>query len=283
MRAPAPDPADDPDALWKPGYTGGYRTPDPSGAPTPAGRAFGRTFGGVGALVVSAVLALLVVAALVAVGTSRDRSDPTPPAPWSATFDTVTVGAVATSPETVAVLLGRPGEVVVLDRRDGSERWRRSAPGDSATGLDVVMADEGDDGVVVVRHVDADGLGSALALDLDTGTTRWRWALAVGERVDVVGDDLVRRSVRATPNGPAGTTRLDPLSGDARETLDGPLDDAITTDNVLRNFGSGGGSDVARLLLDVEGGDLELAIDLTVAATTVSFTPATSEIGTVAP
>jgi outer membrane protein assembly factor BamB len=261
----------DPDALWKPGYTGGFRAPEAADH-TPANRA---RPGRLGRVVVVASLVALASVAIVAAPSFRDGPGPVPPTPWTITFDTVTVGAVDSRSGRLAALVERPGVVVLLDLVDGAELWRRSAPGDSATGLDIVAVDpaagDGRDAVVVVRHVDADGTGSALALDVETGRTRWRWSLAVGERVDVVSGELRRSSVRVTTNGPDGVASVDPLSGELLGPVDPDDVDRSPSDNVFRQFGTASG--VARTSVEVDTGLVEISIDAAVAATTFAFTP----------
>jgi hypothetical protein len=213
------------------------------------------------AIVVLTVAIVSTVIALVA--PPRDDGEPAAE-PWSVTLDGTAIGALTGGADRVVLLLGRPASVVVLDLVDGSEQWRRPAPGDSATGLDVVSA--GDDHVVVVRHVDADGTGSVLALDLGTGVTRWRWSLAVGERVDVADGALRRESVRTTGNGPAGTQRIEPRSGEVVRELDPAETETPATDNVLRSVG-------AREVIEVSERVVEVLVDPSVGATTISFEP----------
>ncbi|TVR23694.1 MAG: hypothetical protein EA389_12170 [Ilumatobacter sp.] len=263
---------DDPDALWKPGYTGGFRAPDLAGHAPEHGHRRRRWWRSSRVVVAAAIGALAAVAIVLSTPFSDDP-EALPPMPWTTTLDTVTVGAIDDRADRLAVLVDRPGVVVVLDLADGAERWRRSAPGDSATGLDIVSAGSDDagtaEGVVVVRHVDADGAGAALALDVETGAIRWRWALAVGERVEVVGDELRRTSVRDSPNGPAGTARIDPLTGELTEPIEVADDDPPATDNLIRRFGTVG--DLLVEAVEVERGLVEITIDLEVAATTFRF------------
>ena len=262
---------DDPDALWKPGYTGGFRAPDIAEHASGHGRP--RRWGRSSRVVVVATIVALAAVAIVLSPPFGDDPEPLPPMPWTTTLDTVTVGAIDARADRLAVLIDRPGVVAVLDLADGAERWRRSAPGDSATGLDIVSSGSDDggsaDGVVVVRHVDADGAGAVLALDVETGTLRWRWALAVGERVEVVGDELRRTSVRDSPNGPAGTAGIDPLTGELTEPIEAGDDDPPATDNLIRRFGTVG--DLLVAAVEVDRGLVEITIDLEVAATTLRF------------
>lgn len=243
----------DPDALWRPGYDGPWHTPSP-GETEQAVRPPRRTTRialGTSALVV-AVVAIIVITAV------RSGSDSSPgpigevgdevghavEAPvdvldeWSLTFTTIHIGALAPTDDALVVLFGRPATVAAIDRRDGSIRWSNSAPGASATGLDVV------DGVVLTRHVEADGLGSAVAHDLESGLVLWRAALGVGERIDVIGGVPWLRTtgdVDAIPLtaavGPADRGPAVPLPTNARPT-----------DNVFR--GVGPGTEITQVLPD---------------------------------
>jgi outer membrane protein assembly factor BamB len=258
--------SDDPDALWKPGYEGGFRTlaPEPASG-TGRARRSGRL------VVVFAVAVVAIVGTAIAlVVPARDDGEPVLTQPWSVTFGGTTMSAPTVGHGSVVALVGRPASVVTLDIADGSERWRRSAPGDSATGLDVVSTDE-HGAVVLIRHVDADGSGSVLALDLVTGAVLWRWALAVGERLEVADAELRRESVRATVNGSAGTQRIDPATGGVTTDL-GP-DDAAgpASDNVLRSWGTASGE--ARSVIEVSGGLVTVLVDPSIAAATISFEP----------
>lgn len=243
---------DDPDALWKPGYQGGYRTPErgsdsttsapPRRRPVVAGTAL-------------AAFALVVVTGAIAIGVLRSDRAPAPateiePGSWSVTFDTTRLGALTATPDVLVVVVGRPGEVVALDRSDGAERWRRSAPGASATGLDVV------DDAVLVRHVEADGRGSIASFDVTTGVPLWERPLAVGERVDVFGEQVVRRD-------PSDAERLDPRSGDRLPAgASGTADDP--TDHVVRALAAN-----ERRVIDLADAEVRILLDATTASVTV--------------
>ncbi|MEX2627375.1 MAG: PQQ-binding-like beta-propeller repeat protein [Ilumatobacteraceae bacterium] len=244
---------DDPDALWKPGYTGEYRTPERD--PATDGARPGRS-GRPGAVTVVATIVLVGIVA-VGLGTGMLRS-PTPEseAPaleqWSVTFDTTHIGAVAATDEVVIAVAGRPGQVVALDRRDGGERWRRPASGDSTTGLDVVA------GAALTRHVDGDGRGSVIAHDSDTGEPLWSDALAVGERIDVFRDAVLR----VTPDD---AIRIDPRTGQRME---------------LRAVGTGAGpsDNVVRAvaidephLVELDDGTVTILLDGSTASVTLTF------------
>lgn len=239
----------DPDALWKPGYDGPWHLPardaDPvssrPGRDGPSGRQ----------LAISALLGLVLVAALtVVLVTGDDTTDPDDAGdqvqvdPWSITFPTIRIGALTSTPETLVVLVDRPGSVVAIDRRDGRVDWTGSAPGTSATGLDVV------DGVVLARHVEADGVGSVVAHELVDGLPVWRDVLAVGERIDVI-DGVAWRT------GGAGRrpAPLDPRTGEPVEVTD-PAPDGAATDHVLRGMGPG-----QEVELAIDGAIVRVVVD----------------------
>lgn len=243
---------DDPDALWKPGYTGGYRTPErgttDGGRPTRSGRP--------GMVTVVATIALVAIVAFgLSTGLLRSPT-PEPEAPtleqWSVTFDTTRIGAVTATDEVVLAVAGRPGQVVALDRRDGGERWRRPASGDSTTGLDAVA------GAALTRHVDGDGRGSVVAHDADTGEPLWSDALAVGERIDVFRDVVLR----VTPDG---STRIDPRTGQRME-LRAVGTGAGPSDNVVRALAIG---EPQRVTLD--GGTVTILLDGATGSVTLTF------------
>lgn len=259
----------DPDALWRPGYDGPWHVPAPDADPTsPRGGRRGPT---TRELAISALLGLIVVGALVLL-LGRDRpADPLDPSqpgsadrpsvepvdPWSATFATIRIGALTATDDELVVLVDRPGSVVALDRRDGGVLWTGSAPGTSATGLDVV------DGVVLARHVEADGLGSVVAHDLVGGVPLWREVLAVGERIDVI-DGTVWRS--GPGNGQA--VPIEARSGSSRELADeqagattddpgaAPRPLGAPTDHVLRGMAPG-----SEMVIVIPGATVRVVVD----------------------
>ena len=259
---------DDPDALWKPGYRGGFRTPERADVAKSA-RSGRRP------PLAVAVAALVLVAATVGLLTGvlrseRDAESDGADVPvdvavaldrWSVTFDTTRFGAVTATDELVVAVVDRPGSVVALDRRDGAERWRRSAPGASATGLDVV------DDAVLVRHVEADGRGSAAAFDATSGAPLWARPLSVGETIDVVGAAAIRRDR-------AGAERIDPRTGEPA-----PLSSVGTaagpTDNVVRGLAPD-----ARLLVEIDDAVLTVVLDATTVSVVLTYEPHVRAVST---
>jgi hypothetical protein len=259
-----PDPADDPDALWRPGYEGGYRHPEPGAtAITARPRRRGRL---AGALLTVAVISTVLALVLPGRDTGNHDATTVPTTAWSVTYGTTAVAAVTTTPDRVAVLIDRPAVAVVLDLADGAEQWRARVPGDSITGLDVV------DDVVVARHVNADGSGGVDAFDLSNGVRLWRAPLATGERIDVIDGELRRIRVRDLPAGPAGEEQIDPRTAEPLRVV-GPGERGEPTDNVIRALSATATVD-ARLAIEVTGGMVEVLLDRAVDATTISFEPA---------
>lgn len=250
-------PAGDPDALWKPGYEGPWHVPEPD--PDPGTPGAGRVGPTARQLAVSALLGLVVIGVLVfQLGRDPGRDaddpdgdrDPVPVEVWSATFPTIRIGALTVTDEVLLALIDRPGSVVALDRRDGGLLWQGSAPGASATGLDVV------DGVVLSRHVEADGTGSVVAHDAMTGLPLWQDALAVGERIDVIEMVAWRRaSVAAVP--------IDVRSGLAIDTPE-VTPTAAATDTVLRGMAPGAETEIA-----VAGATIRVVVDGATASVTI--------------
>lgn len=246
-------PAGDPDALWKPGYDGPWHVPEPDLNPgTPGAGRVGPT---ARQLAVSALLGLVVIGVLVLLLGRDPGRDIDPPAGdrdrvpvdvWSATFPTIRIGALTVTDEVLLALIDRPGSVVALDRRDGGLLWQGSAPGVSATGLDVV------DGVVLSRHVEADGTGSAVAHDLDSGILIWRSPLAVGERIDVIeGVPWLRTS------GVTGAVPLTARDGPAVRVPAVPLPSTGgPTDHLLRGMAPGAETEIA-----VPGATVRVVVD----------------------
>lgn len=242
----------DRDALWKPGYDGPWHVPAPDLDPASSGS--GRVGPSSRQLAVSALLGLVVIATLVFL-LGRNPTSETAPAHldedratqaelWTATFPTVRIGALTATEDWLVVLVDRPGSLVALDRRDGSIRWRGAAPGASATGLDVV------DGVVLARHVEADGRGSVVAHEVDGGLPLWRDALAVGERIDVV-DGVAWRTVAGVDTRSTIDVRSGVLDGTA---VSGPT--GAASDNVLRGMGPG-----ADIEIPLPGASVRVVVD----------------------
>lgn len=227
----------DPDAPWKPGYRGGHTTASSERAPR-------------------RIVPVLAACLLVAVGlighrhTEVAEPEVTVQDRWTVAFPTSRLGAVTATESVVVLVIDRPGSVVVLDRRDGSERWRRSAPGASTTGLDVV------DQVVVVRHVDGDGRGAAVGFDVETGVRQWDRALAVGETIEVVDGATRRRDRVDVREFAAETGEIGEAVEDEDEDEDEHEGAAAPTDHVVRGLSPG-----RPLSIEVDGATVVVMVD----------------------
>ncbi len=175
--------SEDPDAIWKPGYTGEivYR-PAPSEATRPSRRR--RLVLGIGVAAVAAIVGLAVprltgdregsdASALDRIPTQiRER--------WTATLNRP-VGPVTGTDDVTVARAGR--ELVALDAHTGTELWRVPAPGDVGE-LEVM------DGVVVYH--DVTGRPQSLAgFDLEDGHRLWSKRLRQGPEMTLAGDHLV--------------------------------------------------------------------------------------------
>lgn len=255
----------DPDAIWKPGYSGGDRNrPSASGRPE---RDTQRPSSGTIGVLVAVAVAVLVVAGLAWDARRRDERPPHSAVPWSATFDTDVASALTSDPDVVVALVDRPNTLIGLDHRTGSERWRVLTAGAAATGLDVV------DGVAIVRHVEADASGRAVAVDTSTGDILWSVALASGEYVAVSEGVVWRTRVRSSPDARAGGAVIDLRTG--RPTGEtGPHVDRAPHERLITQWGTD--SFGARAMLETDLGSVEVIVDERAGVTTLWFIPASS-------
>jgi hypothetical protein len=173
----------DPDAIWKPGFTGEivYR---PSATELTGPRRRRRLVVAAG-VASAAMLAVLALPRLTAEPDATDASAleriPTQIRErWTAAFDQP-IGAV-TGTEDVIVALAGP-ELVMLDAGSGTQRWRVPAP--NAVGeLEVI------DDVVVFLHA-AGGRQSLSGFGLDDGHRLWSKTLRQGSEMTLAADKLV--------------------------------------------------------------------------------------------
>lgn len=217
----------DPDALWKPGFTGevvyearpGLR-PVGDGAAPQAGRSTRRR------LAITALIA--IPAASVCAIVFWPSSDPSPQssaAPriptsvsserWSATSDVVNIVDVAATANTI-VLAGDFGrQLVALDADDGTERWRR--PIDTAGYADVEVLDGT---VIAIASPSADQV-TVSSYDLGTGERMWFQDVAPPATPAVVRDRLVSISFGGNRGNLAALTAIDPVTGQHLATVAG--------------------------------------------------------------
>jgi hypothetical protein len=225
----------DPDAIWKPGYTGGVG--HESSAPESRSRRRGLV--AVGVVILGAILGAILVTFA-----GRARTDPEPaveadverslervlersrprtlpPAGeliWSlnltGTPDQQRVAGVAGSANTVVMMIGRPGTLVALETADGTIRWSTPAPGESLTSLAVI------DNVAILGHVAGNGAEVVRGVDLDSGAVLWTRSLALGERFTAEVSALVWRG-RTLTDRPPGVDRLDPRTGLVSNSVSG--------------------------------------------------------------
>jgi hypothetical protein len=176
--------SEDPDAIWKPGYTGEIvHRPTTTRADRPSRR---RRLGvaAVGVVVVAAIAILAVprltgdsddteASALGRIPTHiRER--------WTARFDQP-VGAVTGTADVIVAQAGT--ELVALDAGSGAELWRVPAPGD-ARELEVM------DGVVVSHDV-ASHPQTLAGFDLHDGHRLWSKELGQDLQMTLAGDHVV--------------------------------------------------------------------------------------------
>ncbi len=171
----------DPDAIWKPGYTGEivYPAAPPTGDSAPRRRA---RLVGVGVLA-----AALVGVTVSRLGNDRDAGETSPDRiptevreRWTTTLDRP-VATVTGNADVVVALAG--GELVTLDAGSGSERWRVPAPARVGE-LEVI------DSVVVFHDVSPDG-STLAAFDVGDGHLVWSKMLRRGPDVTLADDELV--------------------------------------------------------------------------------------------
>jgi outer membrane protein assembly factor BamB len=172
--------ARDPDAIWKPGYTGEVVW-EPRRPPR-------RRWVNLTAVVGMAVVAGGVVAWSITRDGERaesagDRIPAHADERWTVTLDASSVGTVSGTGDTIVAAVGPEPRLVALDADSGAERWRVPAPEDSLISLDVV------DDVVVADYLDAGGDQSLAGFDLDDGHRLWTARVARG-RGSVITDAL---------------------------------------------------------------------------------------------
>jgi hypothetical protein len=176
--------SEDPDAIWKPGYTGEIVYPAaPSAANRPSRRR--RFVVAAAGVVVLAAIAIVTVPRLTgdSDGTDASALDRIPThirERWTAHFDQP-VGAVT---GTADVIVARAGpELVALDAGSGAELWRAPASGDAGE-LEVM------DGVLVSHDVASDPQSLA-GFDLHDGHRLWFKELRQGPPMTLAGDEVV--------------------------------------------------------------------------------------------
>ncbi len=169
----------DPDALWKPGYTGEVVW-KPRGRPR-------RPLTPLVAAAVVVVAGGLAAWAITRDGERAESAGDRIPAHaderWTVTLDASSVATVTGNGDTIVAAVGPEPRLVALDADSGAERWRVRTPDDSLISLDVV------DDVVVADYLDADGDQSLAGFDLGDGRRLWTARVARG-RGSVITDAL---------------------------------------------------------------------------------------------
>lgn len=170
---------DDPDAMWRPGYTGSFGYPSMSRPRRRRSR-----------VIVLAVLGLVGAAAGVVV-LARPGGDRVDAAGqrigvaaqlrWAASLDGFAVTSAAGSADGVIVLVDPVGtELIALDAATGERRWGLDLPGGRIDSVDVI------DDVVVVSQT-AKGDNAAVAgVPVRTGDIAWTHSI---DRYDTVADE----------------------------------------------------------------------------------------------
>jgi outer membrane protein assembly factor BamB len=203
--------AQDPDAIWKPGYTGEIVYPAPPPESPPRRRPW---LVGIGVVAAAAAVVGVTVSRLAhdrdAGGSSTPDRIPTQLRErWTTTLDRPVVTVTGTE-DVIVALAG--GELVTLDPASGSERWRVPAPAEVGE-LEVI------DGVVVFHDVSPDGSALA-AFDVDDGRRVWSKTLRRGPDVTLADDELVVPGFGA--GGMVSSLEfLDPRTGDRRAAFEG--------------------------------------------------------------
>jgi hypothetical protein len=221
--------SEDPDAIWKPGYTGEIvYHPTTSKADRPSRRR--RLLLAAVGVVVLAAIAVLTVPRLSGDSTDTDASalDRIPThirERWTARFDQP-VGAVT---GTADVIVARAGtELVALDAGSGAELWRVPAPGNAGE-LEVM------DGVVVAHDV-ASHPQTLAAFDLHDGHRVWSKELRQDPQMTLAGDKVVIPGFSAA--GMVSSVEfLDPRTGDRLAAFEGQ-EIAMSSTAIRRRVGA---------------------------------------------
>jgi PQQ-like domain len=201
----------DPDAIWKPGYTGEivYPAPTQESSPRPRGAWL------VGAGVVAAIAIVgITVSRLVedrdaGESSALDRIPTQIRERWTTTLDRPVVTVTGTA-DVVVALAG--AELVTLDALSGAERWRVPAPAEVGE-LDVI------DGVVVFHDLSPER-SSLTAFDIRDGRRVWSKTLRHGPDVTLADDQLVVPGFGA--GGMVSTLEfLDPRTGNRLAAFEG--------------------------------------------------------------
>ncbi len=172
----------DPDALWKPGYTGEIVYPAPTQESPPRRRATWL----VGAGVVAAIATVGVTVSRLGEEGNAGESSALDRIPtqirerWTTTLDRPVVSVTGTT-DMVVALAG--SELVTIDAASGAERWRVPAPAPVGE-LEVI------DGVVVFHDVSPER-SSLTAFDVRNGRRVWSKTLRHGPDVTLADDQLV--------------------------------------------------------------------------------------------
>jgi outer membrane protein assembly factor BamB len=169
----------DPDAIWKPGYTGEIIYPAPIQQSPPRRRLW---LVGAGVVVAIAIVGVAVSRLVEDHGASPalDRIPTQIRERWTTTLDRPVVSVTGTD-DMVVALAG--AELVTLDAGSGAERWRVPAPADVGE-LEVI------DGVVVLHDVSPER-SSLTAFDVRSGRRVWSKTLRHGPAVTLADDQLV--------------------------------------------------------------------------------------------
>jgi outer membrane protein assembly factor BamB len=208
---------DDPDAMWKPGYTGNvvYHAAARSNPPPPARRRLAL----VGISVVAIVVGGLASSRLTddvtpATSSERDRIPVDAREQWTAGLDATAVTAVTGTSDTVLATTGPEPMLVALAVESGRERWRARVPRSEVVALEVV------EGVVIAVSLDVDGEQSMAAFDARDGRVLWTETLAAGGQALLAeGQILV---IRFGASGRVVAVELlDPATGERRARVAG--------------------------------------------------------------
>jgi outer membrane protein assembly factor BamB len=211
-------PTDDPDAMWKPGFTGEVVYPGPRSADRPS-RSNRRRLAIVGIGVVGLLAGGVAISRLAhdvapAGSSERDRIPVHARERWTATLDAASVDAVTATPDTVVAATGPEPTLVALAADSGRERWRAPVPWPDVVALEVV------DGVVVAVSLDEAGEQSIAGLDLRDGRVLWAETLAAGGQAQLAEGQIV--VVRFGTSGRVIAVELvDPATGERRRSVAG--------------------------------------------------------------
>ena len=218
--------ARDPDAIWKPGYSGPVVYAQPAQARPRRRRRLAVIIAGMVAAIAVGLLVSRIVVGGDAGESSKGERIPTQVREQWTTKLGGPVFSVTGTTDSIVAMTGADPALVALDAGTGAERWRVPASAQNLTSMDVI------DDVVVVQYFSAEG-GSLAGFDVQDGRRLWSVQLRRA-REALVADERVVGSL--SPMAESGIDLYDPATGARLGSIEGD-EVSISSASVRRRAG----------------------------------------------